>query len=378
MVSNGLVFPTNPTRPVRVFYAVLVLSTTCPAWAGVGPVGYGSLIESSLYQMRSRIRSVFISSRAADQVAISVNQQDSAPMKKRSIWPVAAQLALGVGAWLCMMMALAQSHGANAVDIYLLADVTPMKSAFKTQFGKIDSTTGVFTQISADVSSGNFIGNLAWSPVANAFYVTTDDISVQTLRTLSTSGTLSGSIGNLSGVVYGMAYNTADSKLYAYQQTASANYSTINPAIAASSVLTTPISGLGSPTTGIFAIQQGVLYSSQASSTGQFGSYGMTAGSTFQQIGSNDSKYAHMSLASDGTTLYGIYGLSDTNTLYTINPTTGALSTGINITGISSVTKFLGAGAIAVPEPGTCMLALLATAMLAAKARLKRRRAQLA
>lgn len=295
-------------------------------------------------------------------------------MKKPSIWPVATQLALGLGAWLCLMLALAQSHGSNAADIYLLADVTPQKAVFKTQFGKIDSTTGVFTQISADVSSGNFIGNLAWSPAANAFYVTTNNFSMQTLRTLSTSGTLSNSIGNLSGAVYGMAYNTADNKLYAYQQT---NYSTINPATAASSVLTTPIASLGSPTTGIFAIQQGTLYSSQASSVGQFGSYGMTSGSAFQQIGSNDSKYAHMSLASDGTTLYGVYGLSGTNTLYTINPATGALSTGINITGISSVTKFLGAGAIAVPEPGTCMLALLGAAMLAAKARL-RRRAQLA
>ncbi|MCY2935274.1 MAG: hypothetical protein WCJ40_16020 [Planctomycetota bacterium] len=299
-------------------------------------------------------------------------------MKSRSIWPVTAQLALGLGFWLCVMLGLSQSIETNATDIYVLADVTQPKSPFKSQFGKIDSTTGAFSQISADVASGFYLGNMTWSSAANAFFVTSNNISVQTLRTLSTSGTLSNSIGNLSGAVYGMAYNTADSKLYAYQQTASANYSTINPATASSSVLTTPIAGLGSPTTGIFAIQQGTLYSSQASSVGQFGSYGMTAGSTFQQIGSNDSKYAHMSLASDGTTLYGVYGLSGTNTLYTINPATGALSTGINITGMSNVNEFLGAGAIAVPEPGTCMLALLATAMLAAKARLKRRRAQLA
>ena len=296
-------------------------------------------------------------------------------MKRRSIWPVAAQLALGVGAWLCLTLSLAQSHGSNAADIYVLADVTPLKAAFKTQFGKIDSTTGVFTQIAADVSSGNYVGNLAWSSAANAFFVTTDNYSVRTLRTLGTNGTLSSSIGNLAGAVYGMAYNTGDSSLYAYEMVSTtANYSRINPSTGGSTVLTTPIAGLLSSTAGIFSIQQGMLYSSQASGTGQFGSYGMNSGSTFQQIGSNDSRYAHMSLASDGTTLYGIYGLSNTNTLYTIDPATGALSAGINITGMTGVIRFLGAGAIRVPEPGTCMLALTGAAMLAAKARLRRRR----
>jgi hypothetical protein len=389
MVSNGLVFPTNPTRPVRVFYAVLVLSTTCPAWAGVGLGDSESSIESSLHQMRSRIRSVFISSPAADQAAMSVNQWESAPMKKRSFRPLAAQLALGVGAWLCLMLALAQSHGSNAADIYLLADVTPLKTSTRiTQFGKIDSTTGVFTQITADVSNGFLIGNPTWNPTANAFYVTSEnvDTGTVTLNTLDTSGTLSGSIGTLAANgVLGMAYNMADSSLYAYESTRvgitnALSYAIINPATAGSTVLTTLPTDLGAPETGIFAIHQGTLYSSQTrlSGAGQFGSYGFTAGSNYQQIGSDNSNFANMSLASDGSTLFGVHDDGSSFKLFTINPATGALSAGINITGMSSASTLLGVGAISVPEPGTCMLALIGAAMLAAKARLRRRRAQLA
>ena len=219
--------------------------------------------------------------------------------------------------------------------------------------------------------------------------MTTDDYSVRTLRTLDPSGTLSGSIGNLAGAVYGMAFNTLNSSLYAYQTvtnfgvsppSTAANYSTINPATGGTTVLTTPLASLGAPTTGIFTIHQGTLYSSETrvGGAGQFGSYGFAAGSGFQQIGANNSNFAYMSLASDGTTLFGVYGNGSTNKLFTINPATGALSAGINITGITGVNKYLGAGVISVPEPGTCMLAMLGAAMLAARAKLRRRVAKLA
>jgi hypothetical protein len=350
-------------------------------------VGSESSIESSLHQMRSRIRSVFISSRAADQAAMSVNQWESAPMKKRSFRHLAAQLALCVGARLCLMLALAQSHGSNAAEIYLLVDVTPVMSAFKTQFGKVDSTTGVFTQIAANVSNGLRIGNPTWNPTANAFYVTSEpSTSITTLNMLDTSGTLSGSIGTLAANgVFGMAYNMADSSLYAYESTRvgitnALSYAIINPATAGSTVLTTLPTDLGAPETGISAIHQGTLYSSQTrlSGAGQFGSYGFTAGSNYQQIGSDNSNFANMSLASDGSTLFGVHDDGSSFKLFTINPATGALSAGINITGMSSASTLLGVGAISVPEPGTCMLALIGAAMLAAKARLRRRRAQLA
>ncbi len=339
--------------------------------------------------MRSRIRSVFISSPASDQAAMSVNQWESAPMKKRSFRPLAAQLALCVGAWLCLMLALAQSHGSNAADIYLLADVTPQKTSTSiTQFGKVDSTTGVFTQIAANVSNGFLIGNPTWNPTANAFYVTSElPGTITTLNTLDTSGTLSGSIGTLAAdMVFGMAYNTADSSLYAYLKrtvifpTSVTNYAIINPATGGSTVLTTPLESLGTLETGIFAIHQGTLYSSQTrvGGAGQFGSYGFTAGSNYQQIGSNNSNFANMSLASDGSTLFGVHRDGSSFKLFTINPATGALDAGIDITGMSSGSRLLGVGAISVPEPGTCILVLIGAAMLAAKARLRRRRAQLA
>ena len=308
-------------------------------------------------------------------------------MKKRSFRPLAAQLALCVGAWLCLMLALAQSHGSNAADIYLLADVTPLKTSTRiTQFGKIDSTTGVFTQIAADVSNGFLIGNPTWNPTANAFYVTSQNEGTVTLNTLDTSGTLSGSIGTLAANgVFGMAYNMADSSLYAYESTgvgitSAFSYAIINPATAGSTVLTTLPKDFGAPETGIFAIHQDTLYSSQTrlSGAGQFGSYGFTAGSNYQQIGSDNSNFANMSLASDGSTLFGVHDDGSSFKLFTINPATGALDAGIDITGMSSGSKLLGVGAISVPEPGTCMLALIGAAMLAAKARLRRRRAQLA
>jgi hypothetical protein len=353
-------------------------------------VGSESSIESSLHQMRSRIRSVFISSLAADQAAMSVNQWESAPMKKRSFRHLAAQLALCVGAWLCLMLALAQSHGSNAAEIYLLADVTPVKSAtYKTQFGKVDSTTGVFTQIAANVSNGLLIGNPTWNPTANAFYVTSQPSgSITTLNMLDTSGTLSGSIGTLAAdMVFGMAYNTADSSLYAYSKRTVTwpntvfNYSNIDPATGASTVLTTPLTSSGTTQTGNFAIHQGTLYSSQTrvGGAGQFGSFGFTAGSNYQQIGSNNSNFAYMSLASDGSTLFGVKQAGSSFKLFTINPATGALDAGIEITGMSGGnSQLLGVGAISVPEPGTSILALIGAALLAAKARLRRRRAQLA
>jgi hypothetical protein len=133
--------------------------------------------------------------------------------------------------------------------------------------------------------------------------------------------------------------------------------------------------------TGNFAIHQGTLYSSQTrvGGAGQFGSFGFTAGSNYQQIGSNNSNFAYMSLASDGSTLFGVKQAGSSFKLFTINPATGALDAGIDITGMSGGnSQLLGVGAISVPEPGTSILALIGAALLAAKARLRRRRAQLA
>ena len=144
---------------------------------------------------------------------------------------------------------------------------------------------------------GGSVKNLAWNPALNAFYVIQGN-EPAVLRTLATNGTLY------------MAEN----------------------------------------------LGQGV-----DPSVGRFGSIGFESTSEFQQIGSLDPVFQQMVLASDGTSLYGVFGsgTEGQQALYTINPTTGTSTFLRSVSGSGLGVNFYGAGFVpAVPEPSTYAMAL--------------------
>ena len=269
---------------------------------------------------------------------------------------------------------------ASAVDIYVLSnDDDGVSSGSNTSFGKIDSTTGAFSQI-------GFLPrdtmNITWNPYAGGYFFVTQNSGVNTnLRQLDTSGGLSVPIGSTIGLtVYGMAYRTSDSTLYGYDYGTDVT-GTISPTGGGFTLLNL-FPGVSSniPIGGRYSIMNDTMYfafSDSANGPG-FGTIGYSASSTLQTITSN-ALYQDMVLANDGTTMYGIAGNSTPGQqrLYTIDVATGTLTSGPLITGtafnpatgLGLGTYFHGAGIVPVPEPSTYALVAIATGVMAAIAR---------
>ena len=237
---------------------------------------------------------------------------------------------------------------ARAENIYVLTNNVDDLDGTVTDFGRIDSVTGVYSSIASLTGA---IGNLTWNPTAGNFFATAANTA--TLRTLSTTGTLSNSIGNIGHTVYGMAYRTADSTIYAY------SYSDQTGTIDSSNGSWTTLNGSPGLSTnrlvgGRYSIMNDAIYmAATGSGVGRFGTMGYTASSTFQEITTN-SLYVNMVLANDGTTMYGIYGnpTAGLQQLYTIDVNTGVATAGAFITGTGLGTFFHGAAIVpeAVPE----------------------------
>ena len=274
---------------------------------------------------------------------------------------------------------------ASAVDIYVLSNNDIYDSSSNTSFGKIDSTTGAFSQVGL-VSILPNTENLAWNPNASNFFVTEGKSTATTLRTLTTDGTLSSQIGSPIGkTIYGMAYRTSDSTLYGYDY-GTDETGTISPTGGGFTLLNL-FPGVSSniPIGGRYSIMNDTMYfafNDNANGAG-FGTIGYSASSTLQTITSN-ALYQDMVLANDGTTMYGIAGNSTSGQqrLYTIDVATGTLTSGPLITGtafdrdsgLGLGTYFHGAGIVPVPEPSTYALAAIATGVMAAIARRRKAR----
>jgi len=125
----------------------------------------------------------------------------------------------GLLAIAALTMTLGLGSQTRAADIYVLTNDNDGTTLTTTDFGRIDSVTGIYTSIASLNAS---VQNLAWNPAASNFFVTEGTSALNmTLRTLSTSGVLSSSLGNIGGGVaggriYGMAYRDLDTQLYAY------------------------------------------------------------------------------------------------------------------------------------------------------------------
>lgn len=71
---------------------------------------------------------------------------------------------------LAVILTFAAGSRLQAADIYVLTGGGTGTVNTTTGFGRINTSTGACTQISADVSAGNFVGNLAWNPAISAFF----------------------------------------------------------------------------------------------------------------------------------------------------------------------------------------------------------------
>jgi hypothetical protein len=264
---------------------------------------------------------------------------------------------------LLLLAGLFLSLSLNAGIIYVNTNnVYGLNSA--TNFGKIDTTTGAYTNI-ANFSQA--LGSLAFNPAAGNFYVTEGNSTLATLRTLTDTGSLSSSTGTIGKTIYGMAYRTSDSTLYAYDFDADAT-GKINPSTGAWTTLKTSAGPtVNVPLGGRLALLNGSLYGAinNQGISGKFGTYGFDALTGFAQIGSNNNLFINMVLATDGTTLYGLYadGTAGNQKLYTINPSTGELTAGASISGSGLGTIFHGAAMETtqpppLPEPPSLVLAL--------------------
>jgi len=267
----------------------------------------------------------------------------------------------------------------QAIDIYVLSGASPGYT--QGNFGKIDSSTGAYTNITTSFSSSSVVANLAWNSAISAFYVTETSGNVSILRTLDTSGTLSSQIGTDLGFrfIYGMAYRPTDNTLYAYDYTNDTTGKISPTAGGWSNLNTSPGISVAAPVGGRYSIHNDTIYlaADRSGGNGQIGAMGFTNTSTFSQIGSN-SLYVNMVLASDGTTLYGLYGngTSGNQKLYSINPTDGVTTFLTNVSGTGLGTYFYGASIVTVPvpEPSTYALAAIATGVMAAVARRRKAR----
>ena len=215
-------------------------------------------------------------------------------------------------------------------------------------------------------------------PDRQQFFVTEGLGASTTLRTLTTTGTLSASLGTIGKTIFGMAYRTNNSTLYAYDYGADAT-GTLNTSTGAWTTLNSAAgTSANTPFGGKYTIMNDTMYIAGDLMPSGIGTMGHTATSTYSQIAA-DNTYTFMVLANDGTTLYGLFadGTAGNEKLYTINTSTGALTAGRTISGTGLRTYFHGAAVVPapVPEPSTYALAAIATDVMAAIAR--RRKARL-
>jgi len=219
----------------------------------------------------------------------------------------------------------------HAADIYVLTNNEIIVGSTNTNFGRIDTTNGAYTQIATLTGD---VWNLAWNPAAGNFFVTEGTGTAATLRTLTPTGTLSASLGTIGKSVYGMAYRTSDSTLYAFDFVTD-DTGTINTANGAWTILNiNPGATSGAPIGGRYSIMNDTMYFAGNFLTDGIGTMGYSSISTYQQIAAN-AVYANMVLANDGTTMYGVFGDGNASQqrLYTINVGTGAATAGAFITG---------------------------------------------
>lgn len=284
-----------------------------------------------------------------------------------------------VSAAVVAMVALAAP--ATSAEIYVLSGDSKLGNRNNpTYYGKIDIATGVYTQIAnVNPSSTIEVRGLSYDSSRSAFYAyVSSGGSGDFLHTLDTAGTLSASpigSGLNAYTAYSMAYNGAN-ELYTYNYSNN-DWVSVNTTTGASTTHGS-IAGFTSsgPAGGRGVFFNGTYYTSlygSGFSNGAFGSVDVsTTNWSFTSL-STASAYEFMNLATDGTTLYGVYADGSNARLYSIDANTGVYTLLTNVTGFSGTTYFYGAGMVpgasAVPGSGLAAIGSLGLAGLARRRR---------
>jgi len=242
-----------------------------------------------------------------------------------------------------------------AIDLYLTGFDNNIS---RSVFGKIDTSTGIFTQL-ADLGSSDSFRGLAWNPAINKFNILNNSGQLNTITTTGTLGTVIANVGQ-NGT---LAYNPNSSTMY--MVTFSDLY-TLNP----NNGVTTFIGNHGANSVSSSTFLNGSLYLNYTSNFTNF-YFGTLDVNTLALTAKSGSSVENIQsrLASDGTTLYKVYN----STLYSVDPATGASTpiralTGLPDGGVASL-----AAIVPVPEPSTYALATIATGVMTTIARRRRR-----
>lgn len=279
------------------------------------------------------------------------------------------------GFFFALAMLVAATGPACAAELFVLGQPSVGLNNQTTSFGSINTVTGTYTPISlSGFVTGTNLANLAYDPGIDRFYTSTGDASNDSfLRTLSKSGSVSASIGLINKNIYAMWY--ASGTLRAFNRTnqdvgtistTTGSYATT----ANASAVPNRIGGRGSILSGV----NYMISTNNTASSSLFGSINLATGA-FTTIGSANSLFQNMVLASDGVDLYGLRPVnSTTSELYTINETNGTLTKLVDVTpAFGTVPLQYSGAAFAVPEPSAVALALSGVAGLLAAARRRRR-----
>jgi hypothetical protein len=297
----------------------------------------------------------FFSKLRHTSVSQTSSKKETASMIRSSLL---ARWALG------LMVLLAGSASLPAVDLYVTGRD---RDAQKNIFGKINSATGLYTELNSDIGGGfTNTSGLAWNPNISQFNMLRDD---GTFSTITTTGTVGSVIA--TGLTLGsLSYNPASSTMYSANPSA---LNTVNPATGAQSNIGNP--GVDSVYGSAFV--NGTMYGTTMTVDlinfqidSRYGSFNLGTGAFTAINPSDDSTYRSMTLAYDGTTLFGL----SIGSLYTLNPTTGAYTGLGTVTGLANKGFYAMSVPVAVPEPSTYALAAIATGVMAAIARRRKAR----
>lgn len=301
-----------------------------------------------------------------------------------------------------VLLAVTASPRSTGADLYVLTNGIADLSGGATTFGKIDTSTGVFTKINiigaGSDGSGNIngaAGNLARIPDVpgeeNFLYFTLGTGTDTILKRLNLSTNeidgFSTNIGDPGRTIMGMTYANGNSgdTFYAWEQNGDPKdiYGTISPTDGTWQGLSNDpdIAATGIPIGGRLANLNGTIYGAfNADTLGQFGTIGTSGGDVFV-VEKVDNLYMNMVLAADfdASTLYGVYGTGTGQRLYTIN-TTGV---GGLVGDLTLVNTIAGAGSFfhgavfaptPVPEPSTYALSMIAACTAGWAMRRKKKR----
>lgn len=248
----------------------------------------------------------------------------------------------------------------EAAEIFMLG-VTSGSDSFIVEYGKINSTTGEYTQLVGNLSNTLYYSSLTWVPSASSFLTFRE----RDLTTITTGGSVGGVVGTvpaegdgLSWINHGLA-RAPTGTTYAYNFENDTFGTVLQTTPAYSEVSSTGIGTL-SPVGGRIAFHDETLYAAfnlgigeEPFTEGAFGTMNTSTGG-FTQI-AGDAIYQSMVLASDGTTLFGITPTA----LHSLNPSTGATVATVPLSG--SLPEYWSGAAVIpvpVPEPSTAAMAL--------------------